>query len=400
MQSFFGAGFLIGVFLAVLLFSPAGSFPTTLTLERSFPMNRVVELSALRARDRYRHGRFLQTVSGGVVDFPVDGSADPFTVGLYFTTVKLGTPPKEYYVQIDTGSDILWVSCNPCGDCPKSSGLGVPLTLFDVSGSSTASVVSCSDARCTSAIQTMEAGCSSQSANSQCNYSFQYGDGSGTSGYYVSDTLYFGTVVGNDMTANSSTSVVFGCSTAQTGDLTKAERAVDGIFGFGQHDLSIISQLSSRGVSPKVFSHCLKGSDNGGGILVLGEIVEPGIVYTPLVQSQPHYNLNMQSIAVNGQTLSIDPAVFATSSNSGTIVDSGTTLAYLAEGAYDPFITAITAAVSQSVQSFVTKGNQCFSTTSSVDEVFPSVTLNFQGGASMILKPEDYLLQQGSVVTL
>lgn len=76
------------------------------------------------------------------------------------------------------------------------------------------------------------------------------------------------------------------CSNSQSGDLTKADRAVDGIFGFGQHPLSVISQLNSLGVSPRVFSHCLKGSDNGGGILVLGEIVEPGLVYTPLVPSQ------------------------------------------------------------------------------------------------------------------
>ena len=57
--------------------------------------------------------------------------------------------------------------------------------------------------------------------------------------------------------------------------------------------------------------------------------------------SRPHYNVNLQSIAVNGRTLSIDSSVFATSSNRGTIIDSGTTLAYLAEEAYDPFVTAV-----------------------------------------------------------
>lgn len=76
------------------------------------------------------------------------------------------------------------------------------------------------------------------------------------------------------------------CSTLQTGDLTKSDRAIDGIFGFGQQDMSVISQLASQGITPKVFSHCLKGDDAGGGVLVLGEIVEPNIVYTPLVPSQ------------------------------------------------------------------------------------------------------------------
>lgn len=44
---------------------------------------------------------------------------------------------------------------------------------------------------------------------------------------------------------------------------------------------------------------------------------------------------------MNGQVLAIDPAVFQTSNNRGTIVDSGTTLAYLAEEAYDPFVSAV-----------------------------------------------------------
>ncbi|KAK9279028.1 hypothetical protein L1049_012703 [Liquidambar formosana] len=112
---------------------------------------------------------------------------------------------------------------------------------------------------------------------------------------------------------------------------------------------------------------------------------------------RPHYNLNLQSISVNGQTLSIDPAVFATSSNRVTIVDSRTTLAYLAKEAYDPFASAITNTVSQSVRPVLSKGTQCFLITSSVSEIFPPVSLNFAGGASMILKPEDYLLQQNSV---
>lgn len=76
------------------------------------------------------------------------------------------------------------------------------------------------------------------------------------------------------------------CSTSETGDLTKSDRAVDGIFGFGQQGLSVISQLASQGMAPKSFSHCLKGSNGGGGILVLGQIVEPNVVYTPLVPSQ------------------------------------------------------------------------------------------------------------------
>ncbi|KAL1352007.1 hypothetical protein AAHE18_06G135500 [Arachis hypogaea] len=305
----------------------------------------------------------------------------------------MGSPPKEFNVQIDTGSDILWVNCNRCSNCPQSSGLGIQLNFFDAASSSTAALVSCSDPICTYAVQTATSECSSQV--NQCSYTFQYGDGSGTTGYYVSDAIYLDTIVGQSVLSNSSSTIVFGCSTYQSGDLTKTEKAVDGIFGFGPGALSVISQLSSKGMTPKVFSHCLKGDGNGGGILVLGEILEPGIVYTPLVPSQPHYNLNLESIAVNGQLLSIDPAAFGTSNNRGTIVDSGTTLAYLIQEAYDPFVNAITTIVSQFARPIISKGNQCYLVPTSIGDIFPSVTLNFIGGASMVLKPEQYLMHYG-----
>lgn len=35
----------------------------------------------------------------------------------------------------------------------------------------------------------------------------------------------------------------------------------------------------------------------------------------------------------------------------------------------------------------------------SVSDIFPQVSLNFAGGASMILRPQDYLIQQGSIVS-
>ncbi|PHT37809.1 hypothetical protein CQW23_21382 [Capsicum baccatum] len=367
---------------------PAG----VLSLER---IGGKVEVEEVRARDKARHARMLQSFGGGIVDFPVVGSSDPYLVGLYFTKVRLGTPPREYNVQIDTGSDILWVTCSSCDDCPRTSGLGVELNFYDATSSSTTSPISCADQVCTSIIQTSSTECSTET--NQCGYTFQYGDGSGTTGHYVADLLYFDTVLGTSVIANSSAPIVFGCSTSQSGDLTKTDRAIDGIFGFGQQGLSVISQLSSRGITPKVFSHCLKGEGNGGGILVLGEILDPRIVYSPLVPSQAHYNVFLQSIAVNGQLVPVDPSVFATTGNRGTIVDSGTTLAYIAAEAYDPFVSAIAAAVSQSARPIVSRTKPCFLVSSSIAEIFPPVSLNFDGGASMALRPADYLVHMGFV---
>lgn len=51
----------------------------TLTLERA--NHEGVELSRLRDLDRARHGRILQQSPTGVVDFPVQGTYDPYLVG-------------------------------------------------------------------------------------------------------------------------------------------------------------------------------------------------------------------------------------------------------------------------------------------------------------------------------
>ncbi|MBA0603608.1 hypothetical protein Gorai_003746 [Gossypium raimondii] len=293
--------------------------------------------------------------------------------------------------------------------------LQIPLNFFDPGSSSTASLVSCSDQRCSSGIQVSDSTCSGSS--NQCSYTFQYGDGSGTSGYYVSDLLHFNTILPGHTTGNATASIMFGCSMLHTGKLTDSHRAVDGIFGFGQQSLSVISQLSSQRVTPRTFSHCLKGNDDGGGILVLGEIVEPDMVYTPLVPSmstvftrslrpklmrikhfcRPHYNIDLRSISVGGQVLSIDASVFSTSINHGAIIDSGTTLSYLADEAYNAFIDAINNAVSEHVHPVLSHGNQCYLITDSIDHIFPEASLNFAGGAALILHPEDYLIQQNPI---
>ncbi|GLU23776.1 hypothetical protein SLE2022_397540 [Rubroshorea leprosula] len=75
--------FLAEIMLAALIFPTPMvlcGFPMTLTLEKSIPPSHQLELSQLRARDAARHGRLLQSV-GGVVDFPVSGTYNPFLVG-------------------------------------------------------------------------------------------------------------------------------------------------------------------------------------------------------------------------------------------------------------------------------------------------------------------------------
>ncbi|KAF7076257.1 hypothetical protein CFC21_080939 [Triticum aestivum] len=354
--------------------TPEASSDTVLGLERTLPLTGV-QLEQLKILDREPMSMKTNVAEYSLGGTPVklEEILHIWSAQLYCTRVKLGTPPKEYTLHFDTGSDLVWVSCTPCTTC---GSILIKLENYNPDSSSTSSRISCSDKMCAHA--------------PKIGYA-TYADGSAESGYYVSDTLYFDKFVGQKR-VTSSASIFFGCSNSQS-----YQFQTDGIIGFGQNAISAISQLNSQGVSSKVFSHCLRGlkdgSKDGGGILVVGEVMWTGLVFTLILPSEDHYNVNMKGIAVNGKNISLDSSWLTTSNAQGTIVDSGTTLVYLADGVYDPVITAINdAAHTGSINSFIMNGSQCYHKNISNVSLFPTVTLYFDGGASMTTGPKDYLV--------
>uniref|UniRef100_A0A2N9GQK9 Peptidase A1 domain-containing protein n=1 Tax=Fagus sylvatica TaxID=28930 RepID=A0A2N9GQK9_FAGSY len=238
---------------------------------------------------------------------------------IYYALVKLGTPPTDFKVLIDTGSDLLWIPCVSCTRCNYK--------IFN--GARSAQV----------------------EWDKKTNYDIVYPDQSETGGFYVSDRLTFDEFHGRTVTSNSS-SVVFGCSTHESNFPT--ERQFDGILGLGPGKVSVLSQLASQGMTPKVLSMCLGPYTQPGvavGFLVFGEAIAPNMVYTPLIPHQPHYNIRLESITVNGQLIMIMSV--------------------------------------QNVKHYNSSGMLCFSS-SAIN--LPSINFNFAGGSSMDLKPVDYLL--------
>ncbi|CAI9280958.1 unnamed protein product [Lactuca saligna] len=74
--------------------------------------------------------------------------------------------------------------------------------------------------------------------------------------------------------------------------------------------LSVITQLSSQGIDPDAFSHCLVGNGGGGGILVLDQIIEPTMVYTPLIQSQTTNDWDDYSRYVNPDGVDLSHGIY------------------------------------------------------------------------------------------
>ncbi|KAL6660407.1 hypothetical protein ACP70R_001953 [Stipagrostis hirtigluma subsp. patula] len=345
-------------------------------------------ISALRAHDSSRRGRLLATA-----DVPLGGLGLPTDTGLYYTEIRLGTPPKRYYVQVDTGSDLLWVNCITCDRCPRKSGIGIDLTLFDPKSSSSSKAVSCDQEFCSATYGGKLPGCK---ANVPCEYSVMYGDGSSTTGFFVTDALEYDQVSGDGKTQLANASVTFGCGAQQGGDLGSTDEALDGIIGFGQSNTSMLSQLAAAGKVKKIFAHCLD-TVNGGGIFAIGDVVHPKVKTTPMIPNMPHYNVNLESIDVGGTKLQLPAHVFETGGKKGTIVDSGTTLTYLPEVVFKSLMLAVfnkhQDITFHDVQDFL-----CFKYPGSVDDGFPTITFHFEGDLPLHVYPHDYFFQNGNDV--
>ncbi|CAN1253255.1 Aspartic proteinase 36 [Linum perenne] len=340
-------------------------------------------LSDLKAHDDRRQ---LQILAG--VDLPLGGTGRPNGVGLYYAKIGIGTPSNDYYVQVDTGSDIMWVNCIQCKECPRTSSLGIDLTLYDINQSASGSLVTCDKEFCSEVNGGPLSGCT---ANVTCPYLEIYGDGSSTAGYFVKDVVKYDRVSGDLETTSANGSVIFGCGARQSGDLgSSTEEALDGILGFGKANSSMISQLAATGRVKKIFAHCLDGK-NGGGIFAIGHVVEPRVNMTPIMLDQPHYNVNMTAVQVGHDVLNLPADVFEAGERKGAIIDSGTTLAYLPEMIYKPLVTKIISEQPDLRVQTVRDEYTCFQYSGSVDDAFPNVTFYFANSLFLRVYPHEYL---------
>ncbi|KAG8380320.1 hypothetical protein BUALT_Bualt06G0003400 [Buddleja alternifolia] len=341
-------------------------------------------LGELRAHDSRRHGRMLSAI-----DFQLGGDGSPTNAALYYTKITIGTPPVDYHVQVDTGSDILWVNCKNCDRCPTKSDLDIPLMQYDLTASSTGKTITCDQDFCDAAFTGPNPDCR---AGMNCVYSVTYGDGSRTEGYFIRDYFRFDQVTGNLQTSTMNGSIAFGCSAKQGGELGSSSQAVDGIIGFGQANTSILSQLASSGKVKKIFSHCLDGI-KGGGIFAIGEVVQPKVNRTRLVSNEAHYNVVLKSVEVGGQFLDLPTDEFDTGSSRGTIIDSGTTLAYLPAEVYQQLISKMMARQPNLQTHIVEKQFRCFWYNGNVDDGFPVVNFHFEDSLPLPVYPHDYLFE-------
>jgi len=298
--------------------------------------------------------------------------------GEYLMKYSVGTPPFEVLGIVDTGSNVIWMQCQPCQDCYKQN-----MPIFDPAKSKTYKNLPCSSKQCLSVGRVHS--CSEDGR--KCEYTIRYGDGSHSSGDVSVETLTLSSTKGSPVQFPNT---VIGCGNDNTGTF---QSSGSGIVGLSGGSSSLISQLSST-IQGK-FSYCLGPLASrsklsfGDDAVVSGE----GTVSTPMTQQQDQifYYLTLESFSVGAKKIAFGGS--SSGSKGNIIIDSGTTLTLLPSDVYTELESAVADAVklerANDPHGFL---SLCFASNSGDEQGLPVITAHFRG-ADLKLQPSNTFLQ-------
>ncbi|XP_071702646.1 aspartyl protease APCB1 [Rutidosis leptorrhynchoides] len=267
-----------------------------------------------------------KVVASNSAVLPING--DELRDGLYYTQMDVGNPPRPYFLDIDTGSDLTWIQCDaPCTSCAK----GAHPYYKPARGS----ILSSEDSFCYDVQRNSKSGhCESCS---QCDYEIEYADRSSSLGVLSRDDLRLVDI--NDTSINSQ--VIIGCAYDQQGILLNSLTKTDGILGLSRAKVSLPSQLAKQGIIDNVIGHCLTSDSVSGGYMFFGgDLVQQSKMYwVPMLNdASMNYLAEVSKVTYGSKQLSLD----RTKKGNGRVVfDSGSSYTYFTKQAYSELTTML-----------------------------------------------------------
>ncbi|KAF8018648.1 hypothetical protein BT93_H3518 [Corymbia citriodora subsp. variegata] len=317
---------------------------------------------------------------GSSVVFPLDG--DVFPTGSYNTTIYIGQPPKPYFLDPDTGSDLTWLQCDaPCVRCTET-----PHPLYRPSNDR----VICRDPICAS----LHSGDYKCDDPERCDYKVMYADGGSSSGVLVKDVFSFKSYGGGDLSPR----VALGCGYDQEQKPGASIPFLDGVLGLGKGKSGIVSQLSSQGLVRNVLGHCL--STHGGGYLFFGNDLYDSsrIMWTPMSHDYlKHYSPGTADLLFAGKPTGQKDLLL--------VLDSGSSYTYFSSQAYEALSSAVKKALDRKpfaealddpTLPLCWRGRKPFKNIREVRKYFKPFALSFNSGGrtknQFEVPPESYLI--------
>ncbi|OVA15054.1 Peptidase A1 [Macleaya cordata] len=294
-------------------------------------IQRLFQQSKARTRHHISATKLGHNLTGGSIDPDIARLPVSFVGSFYLALIGIGTfqndpageDYKNYYLIVDTASDLIWTQCAGCTSCFHQDK-----PLFPYQTSSTYRYLPCNqhplcDVRC---------------ARDACAYEQSYANGAITRGILSSERF---TVNSDNGAIEAIDDMVFGCGFNQQnfGDYIGHEHEkgrpdeIAGILGLGRGPRSFVTQL--RDSAKRKFSYCLGPGTNGRSwstFLRFGEDAQfpEGVeVYTtPLVlgSRQTFYYVNLNDVTVGDHRIGFPPGSFALNAGTGkggVMIDSG-----------------------------------------------------------------------------
>ena len=268
-----------------------------------------------------------------------------FEQGIYVIKLRMGmfkgqTPSyKSYYMQMDTGSDMIWLQCHDCKrvhKCMPQMGEGP----FPCHLSKTCRPIKCQGQGYIPSCDGSHEYCDKRS---NCRYEVFYADLTHATGFMAHETFTFeGQNPDQPVVVEG---IRFGCGVNQENmSLTgEPDNKVAGLVGLSWGPGSLHTQLDSH--SDSKFSYCLPSFDTSTDrktYLSFGaeidEMITPGIQGTSIMIKDTYYWVFVKDISINQKRLNIPlGSCKRLSAIEGTavVVDSGTPLTRLPKPMFD-----------------------------------------------------------------
>ncbi|GAB2287218.1 hypothetical protein Dimus_021600 [Dionaea muscipula] len=281
--------------------------------------------------------------------------------GFYYVLVNVGQPPKPYFLDPDTGSDLTWLQCDaPCARCTAA-----PHPYYRPGND----LVPCKDPFAL-----------------HCN---------------LKDIIPL-----NFTSGVRHSRLAIGCGYDQIPG--SSFHQLDGVLGLGKGKASIVSQLHDQGIIKNVMGHCFSGSGRGrgggGGYIFFGDgLFDPsGVVWTPMSRdfsNKKHYSPGPAELIYGGKSTRLK--------NLHVIFDSGSSYTYFASQPYQTLVNRLKKelvgkplrdAVEDEALPLCWKGREPFKSITDVRGYFKPLALRFEGRArgkapaQFELPPEAYLI--------
>merc|ERR1719201_296307 len=320
----------------------------------------------VNARPRWLSGRVASPGNGS--NIPDGGAVWP--TAIYWTTVQVGTPARDFPVAIDSGSGDLDIGGRGCEGCVTTA----PNNPYDPSNSSTAKPAF--PFTFSNSYQT----CDLKNPTAVCS---------------IHGKLYTDQV---SLVGYGPTKVTVGAIERQDTNFDQF-KAIDGVMGFTMGgDKNVFASLVKAGHCDNVWAMCMYEGSKSNGTLTIGGAdprlsVDGKVSYVP-DSGRGFHEVRVQSLQLtfptaggNTQGVNVDTIPI----DQSAILDTGTNILLLGSSVYKK-VREQMCSKADATSCAELWNNKCLSLTDKVRGSYPSLALVLEDGVTLDMTSDDYLL--------